>query len=303
LHLHRDAKGAQPGEGSREQLAARALRSFVDPAVVAAVADNMLTGPPAVRESAQALLVAYGMSGARALCSARKRAGSERSVRTRFSEALRDMGPRVVPVIGEALAAIDPESNDPQAAAMLEDLLRAVPQAAHEATGHLAVKLSAHRTASVRRAATASLLVLLGARARPALLAGLDDSDDGVRIAALTALRSLQSIDPDVVGRVDRILGGAVAASDELRSVAAAVLAEATPAARSSAGTTLRRALEPKPRRLFAGEPAENALLVETVARSLIVLGGEEGRRAVEQRVGRSTGEVRDRLAKLLAQR
>jgi len=303
LRLHRDAKGAQPGDANREQLAARALRAFVDPKVVAAVADTMLTGAPTSRESAQALLVAYGMSGARALCSARRRAGFERAVRTRFSEALRDMGPRVVPIIGETLGALDADANDPQSMTMIEDLLRAVPNATHEATGHIAAKLAGHRIPPVRRAATAAVLTLLGARSRPVLVANLDDADDGVRIAALTGLRALQSIDSDVVSRIDRMLSGAVSASDELRAVAAAVLADAAPAARSSAGITLRRALEPKPRRLFAGEQSENGMLVETVARSLIALGGEEGRRVVEQRAAKSTGEVRDRLIKLLGQR
>src|SRR6185369_16798030 len=159
-HLFARARGAEPGERSREALAARALRAFARPEILSRIADDALDGPPPAREPARKLLVALGGTGVHALAAARERAGSHGAAwpgRPRFVAAVREIGPAALPALLGFL-----QQADPRDAPFLEDLLRAVPDApgapGAEPIGALvSTKHLRHEAPSVRRAAAVAL--------------------------------------------------------------------------------------------------------------------------------------------------
>ena len=77
--------------------------------------------------------------------------------------------------------------------------------------------------------------------------------------------------------------------------------------ARRAALATLSRAIVPRSRSVFARlvgmheDTRESPLVVESIARSLLAVGGDEGRKAVELRARRTHGVVGERLRRLLA--
>jgi hypothetical protein len=156
----------------------------------------------------------------------------------------------------------------------------------------------------VRRAAAAALSSRWGPHARTLLVGALDDQDEGVRVAALTGLRRVGEIDAVLVRRVERFLTGDAPAGDDVCAVGAALLADVVPEARADAVNVLCRAIEPRSRSVVAflrGEPqADRSLVVETIGRVLVAIGGDRGRAAVEKRASRSSGPLKDRLSAIL---
>lgn len=305
------ARGAAPGETSREGLSAGAVSGLTDEAAVAALADALLFGPVVQREPARSVLAQLGAASARALLAARvQRSASDTFPRPRFVAALREVGRPALPAIGEHLSRIDPESdeaNTEAGAALAEDLLRALPDGADEALGRVVARFLRHQTPAVRRAAATGLPALLGAKAKPSLMHALDDIDEGVRAAAFAGIRTIRGVDEAVVARVDQVLNGGSPASDELRAGAAGTLAEATESARASAVQVLLRAMRPKPRSMLSlfknADDGDSLLVLVTVARLLLAIGGPEGRKEVERRVSSTKGEVKKALAALLTAR
>ncbi len=303
------ARGAPPGDASKEGLAASAVSSLGDETALAALADALLFGPVVQREPARAVLTQLGAASARALLAARVRgSGPEPFPRPRFVAALREVGKVALPALGEHLSRMDPESDDANSeagAALAEDLLRALPDAPDDALGRVVARFLRHLTPAVRRAAATGLPGLLGPRARPSLMHALDDVDEGVRAAAFAGMRMIHGVDEAVVARVDQLLNGGAPASDELRAGAAGSLAEVTESARGAAIEVLARTLRPKPRSVLSlfktPDDGEGVLVLATVARVLLVLGGAQGRKEVEQRAASSRGELKKALSGMLA--
>ena len=314
------AHGAAPGDRSHEALAARALRSIEKPELLLRMADEAMDGQPAAREPARKVLVVLGHAGAHALAAARERASAQGAAwggRHRFVTAMRDVGAVALPTLATFLQQADARDTP-----LLEDLLRAVteaaaaarqgiPPAAAEASERLGALISTrdirHTAPAVRRAAVGALAAVWGARANPWLAPLLEDADDGLRIAALGALRKHGGIDRELVRRIERILTGAVAAGTDLRSSAAAALGDTTGPARVQAVEALSLALRPASggflTKLVTVDVREDPVAITTMAQVLLALGGPEGARVVEARAAKSSAELKRQLQELLAGR
>lgn len=299
------AGGADPGEHSHEALAAKAAETIREPEVLGAIAEALLRGSGDQRSAGIGILRFAGSAGARALLVARERVGDEQSARGRFIAALRAIGDTGVAVVAEQLAQLAAQGPrcSPHDA---EDLLRALPEQPSDKLGPIIGEFVRHEAPAVRRAATALLAAALGPRARDALVSALNDTDDGVRIAALAGLRQAGLIDQLAVSRIDRILNATMGASEELRAAAAGALSAVSVDARVAAVDVLRRALRPVRMSFMAmikdatGSPSESVLVLTTIARVLITLAGPLGRSDVEARARASRGEVKKALLALL---
>ena len=299
------AGGADPGEHSHEALAARAAETIREPEVLSAVAEALLRGSSDQRNAGIGTLRFAGSAGARALLVARERIGDEQATRGRFIAALRAIGDTSVAVVAEQLAQL--AAQGPRCAPHhAEDLLRALPEKPSEKLGPIISEFVRHEAPAVRRAAVAIMAAALGMHARDALVTALNDTDDGVRIAALGGLRHAGLIDQLAVSRIDRILNAPAGSSEELRAAAAGALSAVTVEARVAAVDVLRRALRPVRMSFMAmlkdatGAPGESVLVLTTVARVLIGLAGPLGQRDVEARARASRGEVRKELFALI---
>jgi hypothetical protein len=137
----------------------------------------------------------------------------------------------------------------------------------------------------------------------PLLVAVLDNEDDGVCITALTALRKVGGIDENVLSRIDRILtkGGS-----DLRAAAAAALADTPPRAQPQAVAVLRRALVPQTKGMLArirGPAAgveQDTVVVLALVRTVLAIGGPEGREAVEIRAAHAEEPLRSQILDLM---
>jgi serine/threonine-protein kinase len=346
------AQGAEPGDKTREEMAAKALLATTEkPQLLEPIADLALDGPGAAREAARKLMVAVGTAGAFALCAARERgasapggeqgfAGEPLSVRRapviireatwagrpRFVAAMKEIGPSALRAVADSLSRVDPAD-----AALVEDLLRAIPDVteqrepsgpslrnttrsgaaptptAIQSAGEAISRLLRHAAPAVRRAAVAALATLWGPKANPWMAGMLEDSDDGLRIAALAALRRGGGIDREAVRRIGLLLSGAVPAGEELRTSAAAALGDALGTARAAAAETLSAALKPASNSFFSKlvtvETTESALYVLTLARVLLAIGGPEAAGVIQLKASRSRTEIRRQLEELLSAR
>jgi serine/threonine-protein kinase len=316
-HLTARARGVAPGERTREAVAARVLRTFARPELLLRIAEEALDGPPAAREPARKLLVTVGAAGAHALAAARERAsaqGPSWAGRPRFVAALREIGAAAaLPALISFL-----QQADARDAALLEDFLRAVPEgrpqdarAVDPASETLGTLLSTvhirHPAAAVRRAAVTALASVWGPRANAWLVPLLEDADDGLRMAALAALRRHGGVDRELVRRLERLLlVNPTATSADLRVSAAAALGDATAAARPAAVEALTQALRPQASgsflaKLVTVEVRDEPEILATMAQALLHLGAPEAARVIEARAARSTGETRQRLLDVLA--
>ncbi|MBK7579814.1 MAG: HEAT repeat domain-containing protein [Myxococcales bacterium] len=273
--------------------------------MLGAIADALLMGSGDQRNAGIGILRGAGSAGARALLLARGRIGDEQAARGRFIAALKAVGDVGVAVIAEALAqlaAAGPRCPPHDA----EDLLRALPEKPFEKLGPIIGEFTRHESPAVRRAATSVLSTAVGPHARDALVTLVNDTDDGVRIAALAGLRQAGAIDQLAVSRIDRILNTTSGASEELRAAAAGALSAATQDARVAAVDVLRRALRPVRMSFMAmlkdatTGSGESVLVLTTIARVLISLAGPLGRSDVEARARASRGELKKELLSLL---
>lgn len=297
--------GVDAGEHSHEALAASTAQTIREPEVLGAIADALLMGSGDQRNAGIGILRGAGSAGARALLLARGRIGDEQAARGRFIAALKAVGDVGVAVIAEALAqlaAAGPRCPPHDA----EDLLRALPEKPFEKLGPIIGEFTRHESPAVRRAATSVLSTAVGPHARDALVTLVNDTDDGVRIAALAGLRQAGAIDQLAVSRIDRILNTTSGASEELRAAAAGALSAATQDARVAAVDVLRRALRPVRMSFMAmlkdatTGSGESVLVLTTIARVLISLAGPLGRSDVEARARASRGELKKELLSLL---
>jgi eukaryotic-like serine/threonine-protein kinase len=240
---------ADPNGGLRAEIAARLVRTLMDPALLAPVAQSALTEQG---EAATALLGGLGPAAAHALYAARARAHPTPPLRARFVTAMRVIGAGAWPIVSAALQRNVPGESEHHDPRLAEDLLRSVPAVTDEAVGGVIAKYLRWGEPAVRRAAVPPLVALWGDRARALLLAVLlKDGDEGARVAAINELRHLRGIDEHVVRKVDDVLSdGSISqsapAGDALKQAVAEALSDASEDARELAKTTLRRALTPK---------------------------------------------------------
>jgi serine/threonine-protein kinase len=310
------ARGEAPGDATGAGLAAKALQTlFAKPTLLLPIAQAALDAPAPARESARRVLAVAGVSGAVALCTARQSPAAEgelgAGMRSRFVAALREVGLAALPVIVDALRRAAAHE-----AALLEDLLRAVPESVPAGVGvgdvagdpgDTVAEQLRHATPAVRRAAVTALASLWGPRARPRLVKALDDADESVLMAAIGALHRGGGIDGDLVRRIERILAEASPASDELRMAAAGALVDTVGPARAQAIEVVSRAVAPPVAgflsKLMSAEAVERPQVVVALARVLIGLAGEGAARVIETRAARSSAELKRDLLALTASR
>jgi serine/threonine-protein kinase len=297
------ARGSSPGTQDRAAIAARALRATEAPGNLTSVAERYLVGPVADRETAKGLLLRGREAGALALYAARCKV-TDQGARPRFVAATREIGKRAWPAVWGALQRLPPLTDPTFDAELAEDLLRAVPEVTDEAAGAFVARMARQGPPGVARAAVGALVSLWGPRARPLLVGILDQGDDGVRIAALAALRRMRGLDEHVLSRIDRILGRAVPAGDELRATAAGVLTDVPTPLRPAAMALLKRTIARKggvAALLTAAKgQQESPEVVVAAARALLAIGGAEGRSAVEARAQHGDEALRNQLYAIL---
>jgi serine/threonine-protein kinase len=283
----------------RPAIARRALATFEDPAFLERLALVLLRGPQASHEAAQTVLLTTGPAGARALCKVRLQLSSQLDLgaRKRFIVTVRRIGKLAVPAIAQALRQADSEGHE--RAHVTEDLLRALPEEGSHDLSAAVLRLTRHAQPEIRRAALGALVATDGLRARSTLAAALSDKDEGVLLSALIGLQRVGGLDVADVDRVEALLSDA---TEEIRIAAVDVLV-ASPAARDEAVAVLVRLVGGRGlSRVFrlTSDADDSPAVLESAARALLKLGGDEGRRAVEQRAERAQGELRRRLIALL---
>jgi serine/threonine-protein kinase len=295
--------------GSRAQVAAKVLRVFDDPAMLAQVAEQLLVGNEEARDFARRLVLHTGVAGAYGLYGARVKLAAEQAIRGPFVTVLKDFGQKAWPVVRAALEKIIASGDTSKPAMELaEDLLLCLPIVGDESAAHVAVKFLRVNVSGVCRAATAAVVKLWADRTKPLLVGMLQSKDDVVRIAGIAGLRQLNAIDEHVVPRLHAILAGRIPAGDELRAAAAVGLAYATDSAKQPALSLLTQVVTPPregPNERQLATPSatltrEDAIVV-AAARSLLQLGGKSYRGLVAERAERSVEPLRAHLKHLLA--
>ncbi len=299
LARHAKASGKQPGP--REQHAIRAMKSFIDPKRLVPIAMTVLQGPPHQRDPARQLVLLAGGAGAQALLGARE-ATSDPAARAVFVQVFREAGPSGWQVLGAVLSRA--ELGTEAELALVEDLLRALPDRPDQVLGDAVARFLAHPR--LRPAALAAIVPLWGERAKKPLVDALEFAEEPARIVAATELRRMRAIDEHVVTIIERLLTMRGSASEELRAVAAAALGDALLPVRPRVVAFLSRGVEAK-RGFFAslrGEGAsdESVFVTEAMARALLNLDRAEGLRAIKARLPKAEPALRARLVAMLGQ-
>ncbi len=296
--LARHAKAAgKPGE--REGHALRTMKSMIDKQRLLPIANALLSGPPHQREPARQLLVLAGSAGVHALYIAREGL-TDASARPIFVQVFKETGPAGWSLLSAVLPRM--EVRDDAELALVEDLLRAMPERLDPVLGDAVAKFLAHPR--LRPAALAAIAPLWGERARKPLIDALEFAEEPARIVAITELRRMRAIDEQVVSVIERLLTMRGSASEELRAAVAAALADVAPPLRARAVGLLAKGVEGK-RGFVAilrgdGGTDESLVVIEAMARALLALDRNEGVRALKARIQRSDGMARARLTALL---
>ena len=295
--LSHHAKSA--GNSIRETAALRAVKRMIDVERLAPTANALLTGPPHQREAARQLINLAGSVGASALYNARE-ASQDPAARPIFVQVMRETGPAGWTLLGQILPRLDATGD--HELALIEDLLRAMPDRADPLLGEAVSKFLAHP--ALRQIALTIIVPLWGERARKPLVEALEYADEPTRIVALGELRRLHAIDEYVFSVLERFLTTKGNAGEDLRVAAAAALADASTPVRPRAIQLLSKAVEGK-RGLVAlirGSDAndDTANVLESMSRALLALDRNEGLKALKGRVSRSDGATKQRLQALL---
>ncbi|MBI4701524.1 MAG: HEAT repeat domain-containing protein, partial [Deltaproteobacteria bacterium] len=296
------AEGGSETDGSR-RLARRALDRLDSARTLRPTAEVALNGDRPAREAALHVLSASGPCAAQALCKVRAAGALEPAARARFVAVVRELGRPAVAALASELGRDDLAADD----ALAEDLLRAVPPVEDEGLAALVSPYLKHEKPALRRAALEALVSLRRAASRSELLDGLSDADDAVRSAAIRGLRQIRGIDGEAVAALLGLIAPERHGSLDLRIMAAAALGDADKPARAAALSALCRLLDP-PKKSFVArlldrrpEGEANPVLVETMCRALLRIGGERGAEAVRKRATAADPELRARLLGLIA--
>jgi serine/threonine-protein kinase len=305
--MHEIAAEGGGAVGSRPWLAAKLLRVFDDPAILAQVGVELFEGGTAdARDKARRILVHAGVAGAYGLYGARVKLARKESVRAPFVAVLKDFGPKAWPVVRSALEKIAGLPNpNTGTLALAEDLLVCVPLVGDESAGHVALKFIRWNHSNVCRAATAAIVKLWGERSKPVLVGMVQSKEDVVRIAGIAGLRQLGAIDEHLVPRLHSILTRRVPAGEEVRAAAALALAHVSDTAKQPAVSLLAQLVTP-PREVGPIETRPNGVMTKqdavvlAMARSLLTIGGPPYRRVVAERADKSAEPLRGQLRGLL---
>ncbi len=302
--LARHAKGdGKAAGGGRETSALRTMKSMLDAQRLVPIGTAALEGPPAQRDAARQLVILAGAAGASALYSAREQSSTP-AARASFVQLIKDFGPAGWAMLAQVLPTIEVR-NDAELA-LVEDLLRALPDHADAILGDAVARFLAHP--QLRVTTLEALVSLWGERAKRPLVEALEYAEEPTRIVALGALRRLGGIDDYVVTVLERFLVMRGSAGDELRAAAAAALADVPPALRMRAVQLLVRCIEGK-RGIVAsllrtgpgpGDEDESVVVMDAMGRALLGLDRTEGTRTLRARAARSEGAMRQRLTALL---
>jgi serine/threonine-protein kinase len=309
--MHGIASEGRGTVGSRAWSAAKLLRVFDDPSILAQIAEQLLNGPAEGRDKARRLLVHAGVAGAYGLYGARVKLARVPAVRPSFVTVLKDFGAKAWPVVKASLEKIAATPN-PNAATLelAEDLLLCVPTVGDESAGHVVLKFLRWPHSNVCRAAAATIIKLWGDRAKPLFVAMVQSKDDVVRVAGIAGLRQLGAIDEHLVPRLQAILTRRVPAGEEVRAAAALALAHASATARQPAVSLLAQLLTqqrdvsvPESQRSSSNAAlSKQDAVVIAMARSLLAIGGMPYRNLVAERAERSPEPLRAQLRGLLTQ-
>jgi serine/threonine protein kinase len=297
--LARHARGNGKAAGPRENAALRTMKSMLDKQRLLPIAQTVLAGPPHQREAARQLVVLAGSVGAAALHAARETMGDP-NARAIFVQVLRETGPAGWALLSQVLPQV--EVRDDAELAIVEDLLRAIPDRADPTLGEAVSKFLAHPL--LRPVALVALASLWGDRAKKPLVEALEYAEEPTRVVALGELRRLRGIDDYVLSVLERFLTMRGSAGEELRSAAAAALVDVAHPLRARAVQLLAKAVEGK-RGLVAllrgsDHNDENVVVLEAMGRALLTIDRAEGLRAIKARLSRSDAPTRARLTALL---
>jgi hypothetical protein len=222
------------------------LLAFVEPELLATLAEAALTSDRPTREASE-LLTRAGTSATYALYAARLKFKDLNGVRRRFVLLVREQGIRALPMIRAGLARLLQRRDLEVAVALALDLLEASPKVPDEAAGETAAQYLQGSPVTLVRAAAQALVWFWGARATPSLLGLLGCDHDAIRIAAIDGLRELDAIGDYAATRVASI--ARTTASAAVRDAARRALLEAVGNARGIAERTLAQlahAAEPR---------------------------------------------------------
>jgi hypothetical protein len=283
----------------RAKFAGRVLRFLRDPTRLVALVDAALGSSEEISAPLKHVLVETQAAGAEALVAGRSRHRGE-PARRRFVALVRAIGPAATASVGAALRGCLERGE--RTGDLVEDLLRAIPAAADEATGAVIVELlRGGPVATTTTAALGALTVVWGERARPALLSALNHPDQGVVLAAVNGLRHLGAIDLSVVRRLEPIVTGVTPAAEQLRLAATAAIAGALPDARPDAATIAARAFGSS-RQSWTAAPTipPSAAVTVAQAHALLALGVANAAATIEARAEHSPPDVRMTLLSLV---
>jgi serine/threonine-protein kinase len=297
------AKEPTSTEDPRPALAMRALEPLRHETHLVKIAQAFLIGPDSAREDARFLLSLGGQAGLQAVLDARRKLVRRIVNRTGFVALVRGFGQEAgAPVHSALAAAVDDGLADPS---LVEDLLLALPASRSALFRPLATKLAHHGHPGIRRAVVERLPDLLGPESHAVLRPASRDPDESVRIAAIRSLRQIGGVDDAIVALARDVLVLQAESSPELRVVVADALSEVAPELRLEATSVLLDAFAPRSRSLMnvilkASGEHDDPLLLVAVARSLLIVGGIQGRRVVERRASSAKGQLREELERLL---
>jgi hypothetical protein len=275
------------------------MKSMIDKQRLVPIANALLTGPPYQREAARQLLVLAGSAGVHALYIAREGL-TDQSARPVFVKVFKETGPAGWSLLSAVLPRM--EVRDDAELALVEDLLRAMPDRQDPVLGEAVAKFLAHPR--LRPAALSAIAPLWGERARKPLMDAMEFAEEPARIVAISELRRMRAVDEQVVNVIERLLTMRGSASEEVRAAISAALADVTPPLRARAIGLLTKGVEGK-RGLVAkvfgdGGTDESVVVTEAMARALLALDRNEGVRAIKARIQRSDGLMRARLSAVL---
>jgi hypothetical protein len=284
---------------SQRELAMRVHQSLADIDSLVPVAHALISGDGQAHKPAKNALVAMGEAGALALCRTRREKKElPKGARARFVASLREMKRYAFRAVKTTLSELDPRAE--QEAEFLEDLLRACPDVHDAELRQLVARFTRHRSGPIRRASMSAIAAVSGAEGRSHLLRALEDKESAVRLEALAQLRDLRLVDAPVIKAIVRILESAQE-PESTKAVAAGALVGVVEDERDRALQLLEQQLVPRRRsllgRLADSRPGnEDTLVLETVARVLVQVGGERGRDAVRHRADHTRGELAQQL-------
>lgn len=284
----------------RTKFAGRVLRFMRDPSRLVSFVDAALGSEEEPTAALRHVLLETQAAAAEALCAGRLRHRDE-TARARFIELMRALGPAAMAGLAAALRAC--LARGERTGELVEDLLRAIPESADEATGAVVVELlRGGPLATTTSAALAVLPTLWGARARPFVLGALGHPDQGVVLAAIRGLRVLSAVDVLAVRRLEPIVTGIAPASEELRVAATNAIASALPEARMDAAAVASRAFDAgRHARTGASGGVQSGALTVAQAHALLSLGVPSTViPLIEERAANSPDDIRDALMSLL---